>query len=142
MKISDALKALIQESAQSDEYWVEQAKIDFATSLESRRRASLLSYKEVAARLKTSAAYISKVFRGDSNLTIESMVKLARATGGHLEVKVVEPKAAIASWGGAEALRVKRTLHIVASSQTIAASVRPEKTHCVEEDYFQFREAA
>jgi transcriptional regulator with XRE-family HTH domain len=35
----------------------------------------------------TSAAYISKVFRGDNNLTIESMVKLARATGGQLDAR-------------------------------------------------------
>jgi transcriptional regulator with XRE-family HTH domain len=44
----------------------------------------------IANKLSTSAAYISKVFRGDTNLTIESMVKLARATGGRIEINIVD----------------------------------------------------
>ena len=47
-----------------------------------------LSYADLAKNLGTSAAYISKVFRGDTNLPIESMVKLARATGGQLDVRI------------------------------------------------------
>lgn len=98
MKISKALKALVQEAVKDDAYWVERAKLDFATGLESQRRRAGLSYKEVADRIRSSAAYISKVFRGDSNLTIESMVKLARASGGCLEVRVVSQAEMLNSW--------------------------------------------
>lgn len=90
MKMSKALQALVQEAAKDDAYWVERAKLEFATRLESQRRRAGLSYREVADGMRSSAAYISKVFRGDSNLTIESMVKLARASGGYLEVRVVD----------------------------------------------------
>lgn len=97
MKMSKALQALVREAAKDDAYWVERAKLDFATSLESQRRRAGLSYKEVADGIRSSPAYISKVFRGDSNLTIESMVKLARASGGCLEVRVVG-QAELPSW--------------------------------------------
>lgn len=98
MKISKALKSLLQEVVKDDAYWVERAKLDFATGLEKQRRSAGMSYKDVADRIRSSAAYISKVFRGDSNLTIESMVKLARASGGCLEVRVVSEADVVHSW--------------------------------------------
>lgn len=99
MKMSKALRALMQEVARDDTYWIERAKVDFAAALESQRRSAGLSYKDIADRIKSSAAYISKVFRGDSNLTIESMVKLAHATGGCLEVRVMSKEEASKNWG-------------------------------------------
>lgn len=98
MKLSNALKAFIEESVKDDVYWVERAKLDFARGIELQRRRSGLTYKQVAERIKSSAAYVSKVFRGDSNLTIESMVKLANATNGCLEVRVVPKEEALAGW--------------------------------------------
>lgn len=89
MKRSKALQALIQEAAKEDAYWVEQAKLDFATDLDRQIRLAGRTYQEVADQIRSSAAYLSKVVRGDSNLTIESMVKLARASGGTLEVRIV-----------------------------------------------------
>jgi len=103
MKISKALKAFVQEQAKDDAYWVERAKLDFATGLENQRRANKLTYKDVAEKIRSSAAYISKVFRGDSNLTIESMVKLARAAGGCLEVRVVSEQSVSNVWATAVA---------------------------------------
>jgi transcriptional regulator with XRE-family HTH domain len=80
-----------------DTYWVEMAKTQFALSLEQHRRALGLNYKAVADRYKRSPAYITKVFRGDENLTIASMVKLARALGGHLDLKVGNAKPVLAA---------------------------------------------
>ena len=84
MKLSKKLQAFVDEAKQTDAYWAESAKLEFALVLEQQRRAAGLSYAYLAKKMGTSAAYISKVFRGDTNLTIESMVKLARATGGNL----------------------------------------------------------
>ena len=89
MTLSKKLKAFVDEAKQSDAYWVESAKLEFALALEQQRRAAGLSYADLAKKMGTSAAYISKVFRGDTNLTIESMVKLARATGGQLDVRIL-----------------------------------------------------
>lgn len=90
MNIKKQWQEWVDECAESESYRVESAKLDFAISLEKQRKSSDLSYAELAKLIKTSAAYISKVFRGDSNLTIESMVKLALATGGELKIEIVK----------------------------------------------------
>lgn len=98
MKTSKGIKAFLEKARQGDSYWVENAKLEFAVMLEQRRRMASMSLAELAKKIGTSAAYISKVFRGDSNLTIESMVKLARATGGQLDIRIVEPVSAVSHW--------------------------------------------
>ena len=90
MKLSQSLHNFKEETQKLDTYWVEKAKLDFAKALEQRRKYNHIQYSVIANKLSTSAAYISKVFRGDTNLTIESMVKLARATGGRIEINIVD----------------------------------------------------
>ncbi|WP_158400470.1 helix-turn-helix domain-containing protein [Comamonas sp. B-9] len=97
-KISKVLKDFVEQARKTDEYWVEAAKLRFAVSLDHQRVRAGLTYKEVSEKLKTSAAYISKVFRGDSNVTIESMVKLARATGARLEIRVIDESEESFNW--------------------------------------------
>lgn len=87
----------IQEEVKKDNYWVEKAKLDFAFSLEDQRRRSGKTSAAIAKALGVTRAYISKVFRGDVNFTIESMVKLARASGGALSIRIL-PQAASAEW--------------------------------------------
>ena len=99
MVMNKKLAALINESKKDDLYWVEEAKLGFALSLEKQRKSSGLSYSELAKRIKTSAAYITKVFRGDSNMTIESMVKLARASGGKLNIEIINESVGVKHWG-------------------------------------------
>ena len=90
MTLRKQLKAFVDEAKQTDAYWVESAKLEFALALEQQRRAAGLSYADLAKKMGTSAAYISKVFRGDTNLTIESMVKLALATGGQMDARILD----------------------------------------------------
>lgn len=94
MKISKALRELENEAKAAGTFWSEQAKLDFSVALERQRRLVNITYAEIAKRIGSSAAYISKVFRGDSNLTIETMSKLAESTGGTLEIKIVNKVAA------------------------------------------------
>jgi transcriptional regulator with XRE-family HTH domain len=122
----------MKEAIADDSYWVERAKLSFATSLETQRRKSGLSYKEVADKIRSSAAYISKVFRGDSNLTIESMVKLANATGGCLEVKVVSKESAIADWAPVISKSAHRPV-ISTSSDTITASAQNDNVYWIDQ---------
>ena len=101
-KISRALRQLASEAKKSDAFWVETAKLSFAMALEARRRGAKLTYKALAERLGSSQAYVSKVVRGDTNLTIESMVKMARATGGQLVLTIAEESAiAVYQWDAA-----------------------------------------
>jgi transcriptional regulator with XRE-family HTH domain len=89
-KLSKALGAFVSEAKKCDSYWVEATKLQFALALEQRRKVANVTYKTIAKVLGTSAAYVSKVFRGDTNMTIETMVKLARATGGQLVIRIAD----------------------------------------------------
>ena len=104
MTLSKKLKAFVDEAKQTDAYWLESAKLEFALGLEQQRRAAGLSYADLAKKMGTSAAYISKVFRGDTNLTIESMVKLARATGGQLEARILAGEVVAKAYSRAAAI--------------------------------------
>ena len=120
---SSALKGFAARAKERDSYWVEVAKLSFAVSLEARRKAAGLNYSALAQKLGTSAAYITKIFRGDSNLTLESMVKLARATDSKLEVRVVEANVSVSQWE-----RVFRQTPVKAA-QTVTAAHYLQKTY-------------
>lgn len=83
-------RALVNAAKETDKYWIESAKHDLAFGLHRQIRRSGLSNVELAARLNVKPPYISKVMRGDENLTIESMVKLVRAAGGRLHLQVAD----------------------------------------------------
>ena len=44
--------------------------------------------KQLTKRLGTSPAYITKILRGDINFTVDSMVRLAKAAGGKVQIHV------------------------------------------------------
>jgi ribosome-binding protein aMBF1 (putative translation factor) len=67
-----------QDAMQHDEFWTEYANLEFTTQLSQTLKQKGISKAELARRMETSQAYVTKVFRGDANLTIASMVKLAR----------------------------------------------------------------
>lgn len=98
MAINKKLASYLVERKKTDAYWVESAKLDFAMKLEKQIRLAGLSYATLAQKLGTSAAYISKVFRGDTNMTIESMVKLSRATGAQLNIEILNETAVAQRW--------------------------------------------
>ena len=99
MAINNKLAKYLAERKKSDGYWVEAAKLDFAMALEKQIRLSGLSYASLAKIIGTSAAYISKIFRGDTNMTIETMVKLSRASGARLKIEIVSESVAAQRWG-------------------------------------------
>lgn len=98
MAINKKLAAYLAERKKTDVYWVESAKLDFAMKLEKQIRLADLSYGTLAKKIGTSAAYISKIFRGDTNMTIETMVKLTRAFGARLNIEIVNEAVAAQRW--------------------------------------------
>lgn len=102
MALSKRFAGFIATRKQTDSYWVESAKLDFSIEMEKRRKIAGLSYADIAEKIGSSAAYITKVFKGDANFTIESMVKLSRATGGKLHIKIIDENAKVDSsvWVG------------------------------------------
>ncbi len=127
MKLSNKLKAARDEALQHDYYWVEKAKLDFAIDLERQRRTAGMTYAAIAEKLKTSAAYISKIFRGDTNVTIESMVKLARATGGRLDIQIIDTAPAQILW--AKPVRPQTGTPALVSNETVVQLMAANNEH-------------
>jgi len=69
------------------DYELANAEMDFTDSLESLMQRRGVNKSELARRIETSPAYITKVLRGSTNFTLETMVKLVRALDGELHVR-------------------------------------------------------
>ncbi|HMH66348.1 MAG TPA: helix-turn-helix domain-containing protein [Pinirhizobacter sp.] len=65
-------------------------KFRFANELHEQIQSSGERQKDIAERAGKSEAYISKALRGDSNLTIETMVELVHAARGALHIKITD----------------------------------------------------
>lgn len=86
MRMSKKAKQFIENAKLTEEYWLAKAKMDFSIELAKHASSMNIKSKDLAEKLGTSAPYISKVFTGNANLTIESMVKLARAVDSNISI--------------------------------------------------------
>lgn len=85
-RVGKRFKALFDRVEADKGYLVEHAKVSFAMELWREVQASAQSKADLARRIGKSGAYITKVFRGDTNFTLGSMVGLAEAVGARLHV--------------------------------------------------------
>jgi len=85
-----SFKTLIETAKQRNSYWFETAKLDFSVELNRMFKRSRMTQAELANKIDSSPAYITKVFRGDTNFTIETMVKLAQAVDGELHIQITK----------------------------------------------------
>lgn len=74
-------------------YWHEGAVIEFTMDLQRRMEEQEISRAELARRMGTSRAYITRLLGGDANFTLMTMVKLSMAVGGALHVHISDQKA-------------------------------------------------
>lgn len=84
-----SFKQLFTEAQERDSFWTEKAKLQFANELSELMERRGVNKTDLAGRIGSSAAYITKALRGDTNFTIESMIKFVRALAGKIEIHVV-----------------------------------------------------
>ena len=77
---------LYAEAETHDDYWLAGLVHDFTENLFVRMEEKSVSRAELARRLGTSAAYVTKILRGNANFTLSTMLKLARALDCDLQV--------------------------------------------------------
>ena len=80
---------LFAEARSMPEYWEEGAVLDFTEALYTAMEEQGVTRAELARRLGTSQAYITRVLGGRANFTLKTMAKLALALGLQLEVGLV-----------------------------------------------------
>lgn len=78
-------------------YWVERAVLEFTEDVVGRLEAEGISRAELARRIKASPAYVTKILRGNTNFTLESMVRIAQALGCSVRTHM-QPNGARTHW--------------------------------------------
>jgi transcriptional regulator with XRE-family HTH domain len=83
-----ALKAAADAARQTDAYRAEGASIRFTEDLVACMKTCGLTRSALAEKIGASPAYITKILRGDTNFTLDSMVKIAYALGCELTIEL------------------------------------------------------
>jgi|GEM_PF-1735040 len=121
---------LIHDAESSPEYWAEVAIGDFTDEICRLLEERKVSRSALARKLGTSAAYITKVLRGNANFTLTSMARLAFALDSQVRVHLA-PQGSYSVWKDvfveptANWLNSFSTDFIVPSAQEISATVEP-----------------
>lgn len=76
----------------SEEYDVQYAMLEFSEAVIRRMAEVGVSKSDLAKRLGKSKAYVTKVLRGDANLTVRTQIALCRALGGYLKAQLVSDR--------------------------------------------------
>jgi ribosome-binding protein aMBF1 (putative translation factor) len=88
--------ALIARLASTPEGQAEHVAVAFLVQVNASMQAQGLSNTELARRMGTSPAYVTRLFRGSANLSVQTMTKLAQAVNSTLSLALVaneEPEA-------------------------------------------------
>jgi transcriptional regulator with XRE-family HTH domain len=91
------ITALAAKAKESDAYWIEKAALDFTEDILAKMEEQGMSRTELAVRIDASPAYITKILRGSTNFTLQSMVKISRALGYELCTHL-QPEGAQTRW--------------------------------------------
>lgn len=89
-----SFEELYREAEKHDDYWEFGVVLRVLEELVARMESQQISRAELARRLGTSPAYVTKILRGNANFTLTSLVKLARAVGAELVVSFADPASA------------------------------------------------
>lgn len=98
MNKHNTFKSLWKDIENSHTYLVEKSILDFTTELYQLMKNRNISNKDMAEKIGTSQAYITKVFRGNINFTISTMLKLTNALDGRLNIHITPNEEKIVQW--------------------------------------------
>ncbi len=88
---------LFERAERRDAYWIAGLEMEFTEELCRLMEEQGVSRAELARRAGTSPAYITKILRGNTNFTLATMAKLARALG--MEVRLhLAPRGSRTVW--------------------------------------------
>ncbi len=79
---------LYKEAESHDDYWVAGTVQEFTEEICRLMESGRVTRSELARRLGTSPAYVTKILRGNANFTLATMVRLARALGAEVSIEL------------------------------------------------------
>lgn len=81
-----SFRDLYRDAKREPTYWHELAVVDFTDEVIGAMQHREISRAELARRLGTSQAYVTKLLGGDANFTLMTMVRLAMAVESELRL--------------------------------------------------------
>lgn len=94
----NSFKDLFADLKKDDSFWTQKAIVEFSIELTRLMDKRGITKKEFAEKINSSQAYVTKVFRGNANFTIETMVKLARALDGNISLHITPKEDKKPNW--------------------------------------------
>lgn len=82
------IDALFEEARKTPEYKVERLVLEFTSDIERRMQARGMTRAQLARKLGVSKPYVTKLFRGEGNYTLDTMVRVADAVGADLHQRL------------------------------------------------------
>ncbi len=79
---------LYKDAEGHEDYWIAGSVQEFTEEIFRLMEQGEISRSELARRLGTSPAYVTKILRGNANFTLATMVRLARALGAELRLQL------------------------------------------------------
>ena len=83
--------ALEARLAATPEYTAESVAVTFLVEINARMLAQGINNVELAQRMGTTRSYITRLFRGSTNLSVQTMTRLAHGVGCSVRVQVDGP---------------------------------------------------
>ena len=93
----ERFRQFVREAESSVDYWVDGPIVEFSEDIWRLMEEQKVSRAELARRLGTSRAYVTKLLGGNANFTLHTMTKVAMALGATIHVHVADQKA-ITRW--------------------------------------------
>jgi plasmid maintenance system antidote protein VapI len=90
-------RKMFQEAESHADYWIDGPISEFTEDLARLMEEKNVSRAELARRMGTSRAYITKMLGGNANFTLLTMVKLAMALDGAVHIHISD-KRAVTRW--------------------------------------------
>jgi transcriptional regulator with XRE-family HTH domain len=140
-------KELLEAIRESVEYWQSLVSLEVQGDVQRLMKDVAMSQAELAERIGSSEAYVSKILNANTNFTIQTLIKLARALEAALHVRITRPDEIVQVSPVGD---VVRTLEPSASTESISArffvateaGFAPENTFFLSDSAFQPKQVA
>lgn len=96
-QVHEEIQAALNAARETHEYRAEGASIEFTNAMVTRMREAGVSRSELARLIEATPAYISKLLRGATNFTLDTMVKIADALDCEFRCHL-QPSGAKSQW--------------------------------------------
>ena len=88
MHVANSFRELFEKAKQNEDYWVEGAILGFTANVVRAMEECDISRTELASRLGATQGFVTKLLSGNANMTLRTMVRIARALDAELHVHV------------------------------------------------------